>query len=176
MDIMKLRFSGLALIIIALGIGSCRPIEKLPAEPTIEYRSFKLFDTVDLLGNPGKGGRLNFYFEDGDGDLGLSQPQPGDTDTVNLFFQLFRKVNGTIEPAGPTDLLRPSNYRIPFMDRQGQNKILRGTIDVTFVYLFYSSSDTLLYEFYIKDRAGNESNHEMTLEIPLGYTGIIEKK
>ena len=35
------------------------------------------------------------------------------------------------------DILKPSNYRIPFMERTGQNKILKGTISITFLYLFY---------------------------------------
>lgn len=170
---MRLQTILYIFFLIVIASASCKPIEKLPPEPYIEYRSFTLFDTVDLLGNPGKGGRLTFYFEDGDGDLGLRQPLPDDTDTVNLFFQLFRKEMGVMVPAGPSDVLRPANYRIPFMDRQGQNKILKGTIDVTFMYLFYSATDTIMYEFYIKDRAGNESNHENTLEIPLNFSGLI---
>jgi hypothetical protein len=65
------------------------------------------------------------------------------------------------------DPLKPSAYRIPYMERTGQDKILKGTISVTFLYLFYSPSDTIRYDFYIKDRAGNVSNVASTSEIVL---------
>ena len=57
------------------------------------------------------------------------------------------------------------SYRIPYMERLGVNKILRGTISLTFLYLFYSPGDTIKYDFYIKDRALNESNVASTGEI-----------
>ena len=71
-------------------------------------------------------------------------------------------------PAPANDPLMPSSYRIPYMEREGQNKILKGTIDVTFLYLFYNPADTIKYDFYIKDRALNESNIVSTNEIILG--------
>ena len=104
---------------------SCTPIETLPPVPSIEYRSFSVFDTTDILGNRAKGGRLTFYFEDGDGDLGLNAPLLPDADTTNIFFNLYRKINGELVQAGENDPLKPSGYRIPFMTRVGQNKILR---------------------------------------------------
>ena len=62
----------LVIFLIALFIlDSCRKIEKLPVIPSIEFTSFAIFDTTDILGNIGKAGRLKFYFEDGDGDMGL---------------------------------------------------------------------------------------------------------
>ncbi len=61
------------------------------------------------------------------------------------------------------------------MDRTGQNKILKGTISVTFMYLFYEpeNTDTVKYEFYIKDRLENFSDTVTTAEIPLSVNGII---
>jgi len=61
----------LVIFIVLAALVSCREIEQLPPEPYIEFTSFEIFDTTDILGNVAKGGRLNFYFEDGDGDLGL---------------------------------------------------------------------------------------------------------
>jgi hypothetical protein len=158
-----------AMIII---IGSCRPIENLPNEPAIEFRAFALFDTIDILGNPAKAGRLTFYFEDGDGDLGLDAPGvPGIDPSGNLFFQLYRKNGNTFELAGPTDPLYPSEYRIPFLEAGGQNKILRGTIDVTLIYFLYNTTDTLYYDFWIRDRGGNDSNTASTCIFVLGENG-----
>jgi len=70
-------------------------------------------------------------------------------------------------PVADNDPLKPSPYRIPYMVRLGQNKILKGTISVTFLYLFYSPEDTIKYDFYVKDRALNESNVASTNEIVL---------
>jgi hypothetical protein len=158
-------FKLLVLTVVLFASASCKKIETLPAIPRIEYRSFEIFDTTDILGNDAKGGRLKFYFEDGDGNMGLADPDGQSSDTSNLFFTLYREKNGESVLAPPNDPLRPSSYRIPYMFRLGQNKILKGTISVTFFYLFYSPSDTIRYDFYIKDRADNMSNIESTSDI-----------
>ncbi len=166
----------LAIIIIAvLTLDSCRKIQTLPAIPHIEFRSFAVFDTIDILGNVTKGGRLKFYFEDGDGNIGLQPPSGDQPDTTNLFFTLFRKSNGLMVQAPDNDPLKPSPYRIPYLERLGQNKILKGTISVTFLYLFYTSADTISYDFYLTDRAMNESNIASTGEIILSENNIYYK-
>jgi hypothetical protein len=168
------RLSAFITVIIILLSGSCTKIQHLPPEPYIEYRNFAVFDTIDILGNYCKGGRLKFYFEDGDGNLGLESPEDTGQDTTNLFLTLYRKTNGVMEVVPDDDLMKPSSYRIPYMKRDGQNKILKGTISVTFIYLFYlpETNDTVMYEFYLKDRAENFSNTEKTSEIPLSFNGI----
>lgn len=153
---------------------SCIKIQTLPPEPRVEYTSFEVFDTLDLLGNAVKGGELKFYFEDGDGDLGYLPPEPEEeeeVDSANLFFTLYRVIDGVESLAPENDPLKPSDYRIPYMERQGQNKILKGTISITFLYLFYSTEDTIKYDFFVKDRAGNVSNTASTSIIPLYYKG-----
>ena len=163
----------LAIIIITmLLLASCLEIEQLPPEPHIEFTNFTVFDTVDILGNHSKGGKLNFYFEDGDGDVGLAVPSGFQGDSTDLFFTLFRKTDGTMVQAPDNDPLQPSPYRIPYMVRRGQNKILKGTISVTFLYLFYSSGDTIRYDFYIKDRALHESNVASTSEIVISENNV----
>lgn len=165
------------IILIALSFGSCRKIEQLPAEPSIEFQNFTVFDTNDILGNYWKAGKLRFYFKDGDGDLGLKVAESGEADTTNLFFTLFRKTGGVMVQVPDNDILKPSSYRIPYMERTGQNKILKGTIDITFLYLFYdpADTDTLKYDFQIKDRADHFSNIESTCEIPLSINGTYIK-
>jgi hypothetical protein len=150
---------------LVLGLYNCTKIASLPPVPHIEYKSFQVFDTVDILGNSAKGGRLTFTFEDGDGDIGVHPPTAEEIDTNNLIIKLYRKTNGKMVLAPDNDPLKPSDYRIPYMERLGQNKILKGTIDVTFLYLFYSLSDTIRYDFHILDRALNESNEVSTNEI-----------
>lgn len=158
-----------ALLLIA----ACEGPERLPAEPMIEFRSINQYDTTDFyLGFPGKAVRISFYFEDGDGDLGLDPPQTAGVDpSSNLFLKLFRKTNGTFQQVLPTDPLYPSEFRIPFIEAEGQNKILKGTIDVTLVYLLYNTPDTLYYDFWIKDRSGHESNTAKTCIFVFGENG-----
>jgi len=171
MKIIKILTLSLFFSLLAI---ACGKIEQLPDEPYIEFRSFKVFDTTDILGNKYQGGKLRFYFEDGDGDIGLDPPESAEEDSTNLFFDLYRKVKGTMVKVPANDPLNPSDYRIPFMERTGQNKILRGTIDVTFLYLFYSEedTDTIRYDFFIKDRSGNISNTESTSDISLSDDNI----
>jgi hypothetical protein len=166
----------LIVFLILLFVISCGEIEKLPPVPSIKFTNFEIFDSTDLLGNDVKGGRLNFYFEDGDGDMGLASPDINSSgDTTNLFFTLYRKTGGLLVPAPDDDPLTPSPYRIPFMVRLGQNKILRGNISVTFLYLFYSEADTIKYEFYVKDRAKHDSNKASTCEIVITNNGICNE-
>lgn len=170
--IMKATWFLLVLAIVLI-TGSCTKIQQLPPEPRIEYNSFTVFDTTDILGNDCKGGRLKFYFEDGDGDLGLEPPEKTEGDTTNLFLTVYRKIDGALVQVDDDDELKPSSYRIPYMDREGQNKILKGTIYITFIYLFYEpeTNDTIMYDFYIRDRSDNLSNTVSTNEIPLSFNG-----
>jgi hypothetical protein len=156
-------------IFLSLIIASCGKIEKLPPEPKIKFTSFEVFDSLNpQLQESFKAGRLKFYFQDGDGDLGLLQPVAGSTaDSLDLFFTFFRRKGGILALAPDNDPINPGNWRIPYMERLGQNKILKGTISVTFLYLFGTPNDTIKYEFYIKDRMGHESNSVSTCEIAL---------
>ncbi len=169
----SMKRSIIIIVIAALMMmGSCKPIERLPDEPRIEFRMFTLYDTIDDLGNRVKNGTLTFYFEDGDGDLGLDAPQtPGIDPSANMFFQLYRKTDGVFSLASPSDPLYPSEYRIPFLEAEGQNKILKGTIAVTITYLFYHPTDTLYYDFWIRDRGGHDSNTATTCVFILGENG-----
>lgn len=175
-EIMKIKVFPVIVLFSLLAIVACGKIETLPPEPHIEYTSFTLFDTTDLLGNKIMGGRLKFYFEDGDGDLGLGVPDSiAETDTINLFVNLLRMNDGKISPAADNDPFKPTGFRIPYMERTGQNKILKGDISVIFFYLFYTKEDTIRYDFYVKDRAGNLSNTVSSSLIPVFYPGVYEK-
>jgi hypothetical protein len=153
---------------------SCGKIRQIPPEPYIEFRSFELFDTLDALGNTTKAANVKIYFEDGDGDIGLTQPVEGETDTLNLFFNAFLKKNGVFEPSGTTDIIKSTSFRVPYIDRPGQYKILQGTIDVIIYYYLFNPNDTVKYEFYLKDRAGNLSNIDETCEITFSQPFICE--
>jgi hypothetical protein len=170
---MRIRICPAIVVFSVFAIVSCGKIDSLPVEPHIKYTSFTVFDTTDLLGNTVKGGRLKFYFEDGDGNVGLPPPSAEDEtfDSINLFLNLFRVNNDSVTPAPENDPFKPTGYRIPYMERTGQNKILKGDISVVIMYLFYSKEDSIKYDFYIKDRDENLSNVDSTGIIPLFYNG-----
>ena len=163
----------LVLVILSLLlVASCSKVEVLSVIPGINFTDFKVYDTTDALGNVVKGGTLTFHFEDGDGDVGLQPPTDSQSDSINLFLTLYRIKNGRTGKAPGTDPLTPTGFRIPYMDRPGQNKILKGTIEVDFTYLFYSGQDTIKYHFWIRDRAGHVSNVDSTGIIPVAVNGI----
>ena len=109
-------------LISLLTLCSCTKIEHLSPIPAISFTSFTIFDTTDILGNESKAGKLKFHFEDGNGDIGLKVPSGEQADsTTNLFFTLYKKTDGIMEPANEEDPLYPSSYRIPYMVRFGQN-------------------------------------------------------
>ena len=159
----------LILIITVLLNGlSCQKIESLPEIPSISFKSFILIDTTDALGNEGKIGELTFDFEDGDGDIGLTQPDSlsVDSSNFNLFFTLFSKTDGEFIEVSENDLETPLNYRIPYIKKEGQNKALKGEIQIDFIYLLFEY-DTIKYSFFIVDRALHKSNIETTPEIAI---------
>jgi hypothetical protein len=170
----KLIILSIVTIFLILCQG-CLDIETLPAEPRIEFRSFTVIDTTDILGNEARAGKLKFYFEDGDGDVGNQVNELDPVQSLNLFPKLYRKIDGIMVPAEIADPIYPSPYRIPYMERLGQNKILRGEITVVFLYLFYEEGDTIAYDFYLIDRALHESNTEITCEIPMSENGVYTK-
>ena len=73
-------------------------------------------------------------------------------------------VNGVYREVDTSELLSPPYYRIPPLDREGQNKTLKGEISVDIEY-FTIDYDTLRYSFYLMDRAFHRSNVDTTDEI-----------
>lgn len=155
-------------IILALLLAGCTPPRVLPDVPFVEFQSFLLAEKSNPLGSKILTGVLNFHFEDGDGDIGfeanidsLNQP---DSVKYNLFLTLHEKVNGIYRMIDTSELDSKPFYRIPPLDREGQNKTLSGTIEVEIEY-YTIDYDTLKYSFYIMDRAYHRSNTDTTTEI-----------
>jgi hypothetical protein len=112
-----------------------------------------------------KKGELIFDFEDGDGDIGLKPTDSLSVDSTNLFLTMYSKTDGTFTEVSGEDLKTTLNYRIPYIEREGQNKALIGEIQVDFDYLLTFEYDTIKYSFFIVDRALHKSNVETTPEI-----------
>ncbi len=157
----RLLFLPLALILLILAIASCEEIQSYPDEPRINYESFSLFITTDALGNEFLLGRMSFEFIDGDGNIGMVAPESTNIDDslkYNLFMSLYDFKDGEFQKI---EDLESQNFRIPFIERTGQNKTLKGTITVDLEYKNFQY-DTIFYTFYITDRDFNRSNTDTT--------------
>ena len=164
-DLKRIIYILPALFVI---LTACPTPQVLPDEPRIQFKSFILEKGPDALGNEILTGELRFDFEDGDGDIGFDTPfdslNKPDTLLYNLFLTLHEKVNGQYKEVDTNELDIPPYYRIPPLDREGQNKTLKGEIMVSIQYLLIKY-DTLKYTFYIMDRAYHRSNVDTTSEI-----------
>jgi len=129
-----------------------------PDTPVIKYENFSLYKTTDDLGNSIFLGKLDLSFTDGDGDVGIEQPdsaEVADSLKYNFFSNLYNLNNGVFEKiSGATG---EQNFRIPYITREGQNKTLKGTITIEFEYKVVQY-DTIFYTFYMTDRAFHKSN------------------
>lgn len=156
------------LILLIIPFSGCPDIEVIPEIPEIEFLSFTITEDTDDLGNDILRGELIFTFQDGDGDIGLSEPDtiiPGDSTQYNLFFTMYKKDKGAYIELDENELGAPLFYRIPYIEpREGQNKILRGEIKIDFEYPSVKY-DTIRYDFFITDRLLHKSNVESTTDI-----------
>jgi hypothetical protein len=151
-----------AVILAALVFSTCEPIEKVSDVPEIKFKSFTLYDR-DTLGFQIKAGEMIFSFIDGNADFGVKE---NSVDTLNLFLLPFHKVNMAYEPLNVDTFGR--KYAVmndEALVRVGQNKTVKGEIKLQVYYFVIPPFDTIRYDFYIVDRAGNKSNVASTSDI-----------
>ncbi|HEX3005997.1 MAG TPA: hypothetical protein VHO90_00115 [Bacteroidales bacterium] len=155
-----------ALFVFVSILMSCQKIESYSEVPNIEFDSYRVFDTVRSSDFKQRIITIKFKFVDGDGDLGYRQGLDDSATSTNLFFKRFENRNGIMMNVDSL-LAKPTQFTIRYDDamaREGQNKTLKGSIKVDLDELLIKY-DTIRYEFYIKDRAGNFSNIVSTPEI-----------
>jgi len=174
----KIKLSIIVFAVIAL-TAACFKVATTSEIPSIKFTSFEVFDTVNANTlNKHKAGRLKFRFEDGDGNFGVFDADR--SDSTNLKLALYKKIDGEMRLITDDDPLLPGpDYTVPYLKTIGQSKVLRGEITVVILYLFYhpnNQGDIIKYEFFITDRAGNDSNIEETAEIIVSETGIYRKE
>jgi len=161
---MKRLFLG---IVVVLLVASCFKKNKFPSTPKIEFESFAI---------TGDSAKLVFSFEDGEGDIGLSNDDvasPFDIGSFyyyNLYLVYYEKKDiGGWQPG--TDLNGDSivlaNRLKPIYD--GKRKSISGTVEYTIEPIFYNlvsaDSDIIKYRILLIDRALNKSNWIETQEI-----------
>ncbi len=170
----------LGLIALMSIITACPETVQYPPEPEIEFKQVRLFDSLDLLGGKNKVYELKFGIIDGDGNIGLRDSDttgvfhPDSLYSNNLFTTLYEIVNGdTVR----VDSAKQRNFRVPYVQPEGQNKTLIADI---FVNINFSCDgdgnlpyDTIYFDFYIVDRDFNKSNIQKTPVLKLDTTGVF---
>lgn len=153
---MKKLFWTILTLICWYFINACEGTTSYPNTPEIEFNSFKISNERDTLGNIVKNADITFKFVDGDGDLFTP-----DTSFRSLFLSLYKFGPDSFVKVPDSTLYPPPSFHLPYssvMDRNGQNKTQKGTLEFSYPFYFYNSNDSIKLEFYITDMAGNKSN------------------
>ena len=144
-------------------ISACTNPPDYPTEPIIEFSHLSKNTMVQSFNNSDTV-YMTVSFTDGDGDLGTQD------DSLDIF------LTDTRLDAGPL------KYKLPFVPLQGTGNGISGDITVLLpatCCIFPNNiappcdnsvsdlypTDTMTYEVFIRDRAGNESNRIETDEI-----------
>lgn len=170
------KISFIFLITLILITISCSKKEDFSDIPYIEFKSFYKLSNVNDIDSVGV---IEFSFTDGDGDIGLSEWDSDPPYDFNLFITYFEKQEGEFKEViltaynnqtGEYDTIN-LDYRIPVINNTGQEKSLKGKIELELNINNPSSDyDTIRFDLFIKDRALHESNTISTPEI------IVKKK
>ena len=161
---MKIHRLGISVASIVLV--SCIKTDPVSPVPEITFKNLEVFYAYDtLLEQYIPVGELEFSFIDGDADIGLYEEDiiedttGWDERNYNVFLTPYQKLD-TLYYLIESDSSNPPPYYTIWhdvkLDRVGQNKTIKG--DITLTLNDMPQFDTIRYEFFIRDRAGNESN------------------
>ncbi len=155
------------LLISSTFLGGCFSVPEFPLTPEIEFDRISSVPRLDqTIGAYKDSIVISVKFKDGDGDLGYEQRE---IDSLrqrgggqNFIIKQFRKDKGKYVEYIPLDPLPLYFHRLS-SDKPGP---LEGIIHYNGVQLLHSfypyARDTIRFEVYIKDRAGNTSNTVVT--------------
>jgi hypothetical protein len=162
-----------AIVLLTVVVASCVKTEPVSPVPEITFKRFEVFYAYDtLLEQYIPVGELEFSFIDGDADIGMYEEDiiedttGWDERNYNVFLTPYQKIDTLYYLIEPDSSKPPPYYTIwhdSKLDRVGQNKTIKGDITLTLNDL--PEFDTIRYEFFIRDRAGNESNLETTTDV-----------
>ncbi len=150
--------------VIFLLLLNCKKKEEYSVIPYIEYLDFvKSYNTDNQ-----ETATLKIYFTDGDGDIGIATEDslPAPYNKNNLFLSFYKKENGVFNEIVFSDY--GFEYKIPDITIEGEDKNIRGEIDVALSWYIISpflQNDTILIKTYIVDKASHVSNTIQTPEI-----------
>jgi hypothetical protein len=139
--------------LIVLVASGCKKESHPPTAPEIKYENF-------TFASDSTTGLLTFYYHDLNGDIGLKENEVDPPYDFDLFVTYYEKVNGVfVKDTTVADSL--FWYRIPYIEPEGVNKEIDGTVTIRMEPLSFNPftpNDTFKYTFYIIDRALMKSN------------------
>lgn len=162
------NYSQLFAFLFILLAFSCTKPPDYPDEPVIEFLSLSR-STIPQGTNLNDTIWITIGFTDGDGDIGLEETTDKQLTIIDTHFNSITEDN----------IMQVS---VPFVPEQGAGNGISGTISVaTFTNCCVHPvqgaapcsvipgypTDSLVYEIFMTDRAGNESNHIFTEPIIL---------
>lgn len=179
----NLFYSLVFVCLMALVFQSCTQDENAPPTPSLEYVGFS-----KIKANNGKDSivTINMTFEDGDGDIGLSDADSfppfrfGSPNFNNLYVEFWVVDSNGGEKQITSPFLQDPitgdtvnfNQRILNLTPEGRNKYIKGRIDVLTPFittLDYSAPlpNLVFYKITLEDRSLNRSNTIVTPKIGL---------
>jgi hypothetical protein len=170
---MLLFSTGVLLFILSY---ACLETDPISPVPEITFTNIELGIIYDSkLNQDILAATLEFEFKDGDADFGTYEEIAKDStlpDSIkyNLFLIDYYKLDSIYYLIEHDTNNPPLNYTIfhdPKLDRVGQNKTVKGNITLTIIDL--PVYDTIKFDFYIRDRAGNKSNIESTSDLGTSF-------
>ncbi len=148
----------LAIVLFAGSLAACKDEDPLSATPSIGFVSLE--PRVIRGANTEDSTFLEFRFTDGDADLGVGSGSTGQDDMY-----LVDSRDGTVLSFLFPDIA--DELRDPAKGMMGTAVLIIPAAIITprADSLHMATGDTLHYEVYVKDRAGNESNHFTTPDL-----------
>lgn len=151
------------LIIGLITVISCEPEEEISDIPQVNFKSLNGPFLIQQGTITSYGAELVFGFRDGNSDFGVDVSVQS-KDTINLYMIPFQKVNGVYDSIDAN--LYGRRYTIKRDEKlERTDGAVKGEIKVLVTYVLRPPFDTMRYDFYILDRAGNMSNVESTSDI-----------
>ena len=148
-------------------LGGCFSVPEFPDSPEIEFADIQSILRVDeLTGGYKDSVVVSVKFRDGDGDLGYVQSEIDSLARMggghNFLVKQFRKAKGRYVPYDPLESQSGYFHRLSG-DKPGP---IEGKIHYRGIQVYHSfypyAKDTVKFEIYIRDRAGNISNTILT--------------
>ncbi|MBX2952478.1 MAG: hypothetical protein KF870_08230 [Leadbetterella sp.] len=156
-----------AFLFSATFLGGCFSVPDYPNVPEIEFSDIQSILRVDeVTGGYKDSVIISLKFRDGDGDLGYMQQEIDSLARAggghNFLVKQFRRVKGKYVLYEPLESQSGYFHRL-FADKPGP---IEGTIHYSGIQVYHSfypyAKDTVKFEIYIRDRAGNISNTILT--------------
>ena len=148
----------ISIIVTIVLMDACQKAESYPPEPHISLKSFALSNDSSL-GIKVKLLTINLDFTDGDGDL--FTPDTDSTLRAKAHLNIYKKVNGEFVQVPDSFWKTPYNFAFPYsslMERNGQNKTQKGSIEFSVQFLSGFPFDTIQVGCTLMDMAFHQSN------------------